>query len=358
MKVLICHERYEPDFGGGGEIVVHQTALHLAKLGVDVKVITTGDPAINSVDGIPTLRLPISRYRFNFAADAITEMAQSVDVIQTFNYHACLPALAAGRRTGKPVVCGILGLFLDAWPSMRGAVIGRLFQAWERYLLCQPYTKLFFLSEFSRQAGISLGVDPKRTFIAPPGVDTLEFRPAEQKDDVVLFAAKLDPRKGIDELIEVARALPNVRFQLVCWGSHPCARPLYTMPNVEMITFDRNVETTTFDNEDVLRQAFARARIFFFPSRAETYGMVLVEAMASGCAIVSTIDLDYEGIKVKPFDVEAMVSAISELWDDRERTSVMGNTNVERAKKITWEHYAEILQTTYQELLAKHPYIS
>ena len=342
MKVLICHERYEPDFGGGGEIIVHHTALHLAKLGNDVKVITTGDPTIRSVDGIPTTRLPISRYRFNLAANAVTEMAQSVDVIQTFNYHACLPALAAGRRTGKPVVCTMLGLFLDEWATMRGPVMGRLFQAWERYLLCRAYDRVSFLSEFSRKVGVELGAEADRTFVASPGVDTLAFRPAEKKDDVVLFAAKLDPRKGIEELIEVARRLPDVRFQVVGWGSHPCADPLYKMANVEVVPFDR---------DDVLREAFARARLFFFPSRAETYGMVLVEAMASGCAIISTIDLDYEGIKVKPFDVDTMVQAVSELWDDRERTAMMGNTNVERAKKITWERYAEILESTYQELI-------
>ena len=125
MRVLICHERYNPDFGGGGEIVVHQTALLLSRMGIDVRVITTGDPEIRSVDGIATYRLPISRYRFNFAAGKIAEIAGSADLIHTFNYHACIPALAAGRRTGKPVVCSILGLFGEEWKHLRGAVLGR-----------------------------------------------------------------------------------------------------------------------------------------------------------------------------------------------------------------------------------------
>jgi glycosyltransferase involved in cell wall biosynthesis len=80
--------------------------------------------------------------------------------------------------------------------------------------------------------------------------------------------------------------------------------------------------------------------------------MVLVEAMASGCAIISTIDLDYEGIKVKPFDTEAMIQAVGRLWDDRGLTAEIGKTNVARAKNITWERYAETLQSTYMELLA------
>ncbi|MDH3386398.1 MAG: glycosyltransferase family 4 protein [Gammaproteobacteria bacterium] len=342
MKILLCHERYKPDFVGGGEVVVHETAVNLARLGMEVKVITTGDPVDNSVDGIPIHRLPVHPYRFNFAADAVTEMAESVDLIQTFNYHACLPALAAGRRAGKPVVCGILALFDDAWRNMRGPFVGRLFQAWERRMLRMDYSRVFFLSEFSRQLGLDLGVDPQRTFIASPGVDVEAFRPDNVKEDVVLFAAKLDPRKGVDELVAVARALPQVRFRVAGWGQHPCARPLYTLPNVEVIVCE---------TQDRLSREFARARIFFFPSLAETYGMVLVEAMASGCAIVSTIDLDYAGIKVKPLDASAMVDAIRELWEDRAQTAAMAEENIRRAQSITWDRYAKTLESTYRELL-------
>jgi glycosyltransferase involved in cell wall biosynthesis len=356
MRVLICHERYEPDFGGGGEVVVHKTALSLRQLGVDVNVITSGDPGIESIDGIATRRLPISRYRFNLAANEVAEMAQSVDLIQTFNYHACLPALAAGRRTGKPVVCGVLGLFGDAWSSMRGPVVGRLFQAWERHLLLRKYTKTFFLSEYSRQFGIELGVNPESTFIASPGVDSQAYRPAEQKEDFVLFAAKLDPRKGVNELVAVARALPQVQFRVVGWGDHRCAEPLRTLSNVELISFSRGDSTSssTDEGEDILQQSFASARIFFLPSYAETYGMVLVEAMSSGCAIISTIDLGYQGIRVKQGDVPGMVAAVGELWDDREKSSGMGKKNVELAKKITWDGYAETLQSAYRDILASN----
>ena len=354
MKVLICHERYEPDFGGGGEVVVHKTAQSLRQLGIDVEVITSGDPDIREIDGIATRRLPISRYRFNLAGREVAEMAESADLIQTFNYHACLPALSAGRQTGKPVVCGVLGLFGDAWSSMRGPLTGRLFQAFERYLLLRKYTRIFFLSPFSRQQGLDLGVDPVRTFIAAPGVDNRVYRPAPDKQDFVLFAAKLDPRKGVDELVAVAKALPEVRFRVVGWGDHPCARPLWNLENVEMVPFNSGGRAQSADDApDILQQSFAAARLFFFPSYAETYGMVLLEAMASGCAIVSTIDLGFEGRVVEPGDVNAMVTAIGELWDDREQSTAMGNANVGIAGKVTWEAYAETLQAAYREILGQ-----
>ncbi len=44
MKVLLTHERFAPDFAGGGEYVVLETARHLRQRGVDVQILTMGDP--------------------------------------------------------------------------------------------------------------------------------------------------------------------------------------------------------------------------------------------------------------------------------------------------------------------------
>src|SRR5580693_4467204 len=59
MKVLLTHHYFPPDFAGGGEYVVLETARGLLQRGVDVRVLTTGDPRITEYEGIPTVRLPI-----------------------------------------------------------------------------------------------------------------------------------------------------------------------------------------------------------------------------------------------------------------------------------------------------------
>ena len=58
MKVLITHELFLPDFHGGGEEVVYRMAKSLQEEGVEVKVLTVGDPKIKVYDGKPTIRLP------------------------------------------------------------------------------------------------------------------------------------------------------------------------------------------------------------------------------------------------------------------------------------------------------------
>ena len=67
--------------------------------------------------------------------------------------------------------------------------------------------------------------------------------------------------------------------------------------------------------------------MFFLPSRKETFGLVILEAMASGCAVVSTSPLDFRGARVAPGDVPAMIGAIDHIWSDRRMALNFGEEN-------------------------------
>ena len=342
MNVLLTHELFPPDFAGGGEYVVHRMAQGLLREGIGVHVLTTGDPKIDNVDGIPTTRLSIHRYNLNLAVRHIVKLARGVDLIQTFNYHGCLPSFIAGKYLHKPVLCLCLGLFSEAWLQMRGPVLGRIWRNWEKFLMTRAYTRMIFLSEHSRRSAISLGVNEGRAMVNSPGVDLERYTCNTKKDDVVLFVGKLNIRKGTDHLLEVARALPQVRFRIVGWGPEERALKQGAPANVEFAKFVRGQQ---------LRDEFARARIFFFPSRAETFGIVLVEAMASGCAVVSTIPYGKGRSAVPVDDRQAMVQAIRRLWEDREECERQGRRNLELAETYSWDRFTNRLVETYEEIL-------
>lgn len=344
MNVLLTHERFAPDFAGGGEYVALETARSLIAQGVNVRVLTTGDPRVTEYEGIATVRFPIHRYRFNLATLRIAEAARHVDLIHTFNYHACLPSLRAGRRLGKPVVCMTLGLFGDAWKAMRRPVLGHAWMAWEKFLLTRPYDKTLFLSEYSRNQGVHLGVPPERAMVNHPGIELHNYGPADPKDDAVLFVGKLDVRKGIRDLLDAARAAPEVRFRIMGWGEQEAALRRQAPPNVTFIPFVRG---------KALCEAFARARIFLLPSRAETFGIALVEAMASGCAVISSIPLNFEGIRLHTGTADEIVPAVRKLWSDHGATERMGRRNIELAQVYTWERHAQALVALYDELLSR-----
>ena len=342
MKVLLTHHYFPPDFAGGGEYVVLETARGLMQRGVDVQVLTTGDPAIREYESVPTVRIPIHRYRFNLAFRQIQEMARGVDLIQTFNYHACLPSLAAGKRLKKPVVCFILGLCQDAWNQLRTPFLGPLWQSWERFTLTRGFSRVVFPSEHSRGIGVRLGVPEWRSVVNCPGIALENYAPAAVKEDVVFFTGRLDGRRGIDNVLETARALPGVRFRVMGWGPLEHKLAAIAPANVEVVPFQRGAP---------LRQAFASARIFFLPSRAETFGLALVEAMASGCAVISSAPVAFEGIRIDAGDRPRMIEAVSQLWDDQRETERMGRTNIALAQQYNWDRYTTQTMATYTQVL-------
>ena len=341
MRVLITHELYPPDIAGGGEHVVMHAAQGLRDLGMNVRVLTTGNPGLTTYQGVETQRLRMSRYRFNLAVRKIAAAAHDADVIQTFTYHACLPSLAAARMLSKPVIMTCLGLFGEAWLQMRGQAMGRCWRAWERFLMTRPYDRVVFLSEFSMELGVAMGVARSRALVDMPGVEMDLYKSGVERQHKVLFVGKIDIRKGIDLLLAAAKALPEVQFQVVGWGAGIDGFRQEAPANVEVLPFPAG---------DGLWLLYQRASIFFFPSRAETFGMAILQAMAGGCAIVSTIPLPYEGRAVQSDDLNGMIDAIGSLWRDREKTVQMGARNMEIASKFTWRRFCLQLAGVYDEV--------
>lgn len=345
MKVLLTHELFPPDYAGGGEYGVLEIARHLMAKGVSVRVLTTGNPAVVSYEGIPTVRIAIPRRSFNFALTKVIELARDVDVIHTFNYHACLPSLLAGKWLRKPVVCTFLGLFHTTWKEMRGRVTGTVYMAWEKFLVSRKFSRVIFLTDGNRRLGIALGAEEVRSFVNNPGIVTSLYTPAPTKENGVLFVGKLEVRKGVYDVIEVAKALPDVVFRMIGWGPEEANLRKTAPPNVELLQFE---------NGATLRNAFSRATIFFLPSRAEGFPYALLEAMASGCAVVCTLPLDFEGVQVPTGDRRRMIEAIATLWYNRESTDRMGRRNVQLVKTYTWERHASSLLALYIEVMREH----
>lgn len=340
----MVHERFAPDYGGGGEYVVLQIARHLLALGHRVRVVTTGDPAHDSFEGVPLKRLPVSRYRFNLQWRAVLAEAVAmgeVDVIHCFSYHAAWPAWRAGRRLGKPVVFGALALFGPAWKDMRGPFTGRFFQTFEAFLLRLPFARQLFLSTGSLRLAHSLRSARDSDAIIAPGISLEDYRPEPHKD-AVLFSGKLESRKGVQVVQEVARQLPQIPFLVVGWGDDFDEVARTSPPNMTVRKF-------------VDRQALARTlgggRIFLFPTKAETFGLVVAEAMASGCAVVSSAPIEFEGARIDPQDLPGIKHAIQALWDDPQRCQACGERNIALAQAFSWEHHMQQLEAVYRDVI-------
>lgn len=340
MKILITHERFPPNLYGGGERVVYELAKRLKLKGFGITVLTTGNPKIKEFESIPTIRLPIHRYLMNLAIPQIYRHARGVDLIQTNNYNACFPSLMAGKMLRKPVVCIVHCIWRHRWSRIRGSFLGSVSRLVEWIQLHGSYDKFIFLSDFARNEGLKLGIPESLTRVIRPGIEYYKYRVAG-KEDFALFVGRLSKQKGIYHLMEAANELPDIQFKIAGMGEEG-KRVRSSAP--------KNVAFLGFLSEEELVDLYSRARVFCLPSIAETFGLVILEAMASGCAIVSTVPLDYEGVKVDIGNAGELKEAIRFLFENRDLSLKMGKINRRKAMDYSWDSFIAELIGVYEEI--------
>jgi len=193
------------------------------------------------------------------------------------------------------------------------------------------------MSEDMRRRVLSLGAPEDRTFVIPMGaeVDTVREAAAHIRREPgrILFAGRFVEKKGMDVLFD---ALPHIRHEwhLEIVGSGPLEDRVAerARPFGDRITFSGTL------SRERLAQAMARCAVFVLPSIAAPSGdqdglpVVLLEAMAAGCAIVASrlpgIDEAIEdgrtGLLVRPGDAPGLAAALEGVLDDEELASRLG----------------------------------
>ena len=191
-------------------------------------------------------------------------------------------------------------------------------------------------------------IAPERVHVVGGGVNFHRFpdhpqnRSAEASP-TVLFIGKEFYRKGGDLLLEAFRAahaeMPQARLIMVTGETVPREK---SMEGVEFVQ-------PTWVREDIVR-LYRSADIFVLPSRLETWGDVLLEAMAFGLpcigansdAMAEIIDHDNSGILVPPGNVPAMTSALKRLIEDSGLRKKLGDRGRSQVReKYTWDGVVE-----------------
>ena len=122
------------------------------------------------------------------------------------------------------------------------------------------------------------------------GVDVEQFNPTSEQineftqqyhistdDKLVISVGWLFERKGFDTFVEVAREMPNIKF--MWFGDVKLSNPTSKIKKL-LKELPENVILPGYVSGDVIKGAYGRADVFFFPSREETEGIVVLEALA------------------------------------------------------------------------------
>jgi glycosyltransferase involved in cell wall biosynthesis len=237
--------------------------------------------------------------------------------------------LRAATRAGRPLV-GFYHTRFPAYLAVYARVLGRRYvprmlervgYGWMHRLygpcqlvVCQSAT---VAGEVRRASDAPLavwdtGVDLGQFGVGP--APAFRARHGLAPDDVVVaYVGRLAVEKGLETLVAVSRALPDVRFLVV--GDGPYAA---TVRQQTHATF------TGFLTGTDLADAYRAADLFLFPSVTDTFGNVLLEAMASGLPLVVTeggagaelVARSGAGLTFPVGDVAAAQQAVRRLADD------------------------------------------
>lgn len=293
------------------------------------------------------LRRILFNLRLPFAFDP-----GSVDLVVTFDLDGCyLPA------DGVPRVACLKGIAADELRFERGATRLRMaLQARLERRSVLRADRVLVTSEYCREvAERAYGVPRERLSIVPEGIDPSAWRPPRGPAGAcgaltVLSVGRQYPRKNTETLLRalarVRERVPEVELRVVGGGPRlPALRELATSLDLDdSVSFLGEVE-----DRDDLRAEYAAADLFCLPSRQEGFGIVFLEAMASGLPVVAgdaaavpeVVPDGEAGILVPPDDEGALADALVRLLADPRRREEMGERGRERAAAFAWERVAE-----------------
>jgi phosphatidylinositol alpha-mannosyltransferase len=211
---------------------------------------------------------------------------------------------------------------------------------------------------------------PGPVAVVPNGVDLARFRPGlkrlERYDDGtpnILFVGRFDPRKGLPDLMLACAILARegLPFRLILAGD---GRLRGTVERMAAGALEGRVHFEGRVRHDRLPRYYATADVFCSPALgSESFGLVLLEAMATGAPVVATDIPGYrcvvthgvDGLLLPPRDPAALALALRALLLDPARRAAFGNRGVATASRYGWDRIARNLEGVYAEALGLSP---
>ncbi|HEX2660069.1 MAG TPA: glycosyltransferase family 4 protein [Polyangia bacterium] len=206
-------------------------------------------------------------------------------------------------------------------------------------------------SEFVREGIISLGADPARVKLVPYGLPERWYgMPAQPIPGRVLFVGTVGLRKGSHYLAEAFALLRqrgvNADFRVVGrYNPATVATPLFAGPDYVGLV-----------GRDQIQREFAQADVFAFPTIAEGFALVHLEAMAYGVPVVTTPNCGpavrdgQDGFVIQPRDPVALADRIQSIISDRALRDRLGASAKERATEYSWANYRKRLIAAVEQM--------
>lgn len=385
---------------GGMNVVEMEHARALAQLGHTVELVTRRDSphtpevvevvpgvTVRQVNAGPAMPMAKSAQEaFIEEFSAALHKLEPYDLIHSHHWMSGVAAIPVARTWGVPhvqsfhSVAALPGRELGEGepPESPGRNAGEQF-------IAQNSDRVVAVSNYEAATIIErCGADPTRVKIVHPGVDTQVFRPVRAGEEpaplpctrngkgevsphgYVLFAARLQPLKGPDLALGAVAGVPeHLRPDLVITGDVSQDFQAYRHELEDLsdsLGIGERVRWCGPQSREGLAALMRSARVVLVPSYSETFGLVALEANASGVPVLAAhagglgeaVSDRATGLLIESRDVGQWAQTLTALLADDSRRSTMGAAGRARALTLTWAAGARMLDELYTELLSTH----
>ncbi|MGZ4632605.1 MAG: glycosyltransferase family 4 protein [Actinomycetes bacterium] len=197
-----------------------------------------------------------------------------------------------------------------------------------------------------------------RLYVAEPGVDTADLAPGTAAGGALLCVAAVTFDKGHDVLLAALQTTSDLSWHCVCVGSLDRDAPFVERLRRPVLNggLDERVSFPGPRTGADLERSYAAADLMVLASRAETYGMVVTEALAHGLPVIATdvggvaealgygADGIRPGVLVAPDDPAALGAALRAWLADAELRARLGRAARERRESLSpWSTTASLM---------------
>jgi glycosyltransferase involved in cell wall biosynthesis len=359
--------------------IVYNLAKELGELGHSVKPLFFED--------LLPMQLWPNRFRtIEFAkriAEYVEEMRKEFDIVNIhapFGFWYGAKRKQRGPQAGPPYVMTMHGLEERRNYAMgREADKGRADyfkwknRVWQRLYHMPTYCWSFKAADqcivTNREALLFLqlhyNLPPDRVWLVPNGVGPDFFHVRAFSDGIatrLLFVGTWIDHKGIYYLAEafekVLSAIPEARLTVA-----GCGEPEEKVRRCFAPAAQAALEVWPFIKRGEISSVYAEHEVFVLPSLMEGMPLVLLEAMASGMAVVTTessgmtdlVENSHDGLLAIPGETESLSAAIIRLCRDPELRLRLGSAAQEKMKRYTWRETARRTEAVFYRAMGRMP---
>ena len=369
MRILLLNYEYPP-LGGGGGHVSHQLARELVKMGHKIDVLTIsykGCKKYEIVDGVKLYRVPSIRQKMDqgqvheMLIYDLSALVFALRFIKKRNYDLChahfiiptgVVALLIKKLTGLPYIITAHGSDVPGHNPIKFSTLHKFFiPLWKTII--KEAEVVISPSEHLKEK-ILANYSKCEVRVIPNGFSAENFHP-KKKEKIILLVGRLLKFKGFQYFLEAIKGMDLKGYKVYIAGDGTY-RPY--LENIIKKMEPGKVKLLGWVKPDHLKKLYEKASIFVLPSEVESFGLVLLEAMAARCAVITT-DIDSckeivgeAGIVVPRGDIEAIKKAIHKLIKNSEMIELLKEKGIQRVKNYyDWQEITKRYHTLFSEVI-------